>query len=61
MQPIYRLSLPTRGAWIEIVVGGCSGRWKEASLPTRGVWIEINSSREVGASPGVAPYSGSVD
>ena len=34
------LSLPTRGAWIEITLlvpfGGCNG-----SLPTRGAWIEI--------------------
>ncbi len=36
----WRLSLPTRGAWIEIRLG--SGRAEtEVSLPTRGAWIEM--------------------
>ena len=38
----YRLSLPVRGAWIEIFTtrGIRVGSW---SLPVRGAWIEINS------------------
>ena len=37
---IFLLSLPTRGAWIEIgavLIGTLAGM----SLPTRGAWIEI--------------------
>ena len=33
-------SLPTRGAWIEIVLAVKDGFYGE-SLPTRGAWIEI--------------------
>ena len=34
-------SLPTRGAWIEMLVAdGCSETFGK-SLPTRGAWIEI--------------------
>ena len=35
-----RRSLPTRGAWIEIMVPG-STEFHRSSLPTRGAWIEI--------------------
>ena len=36
------VSLPTRGAWIEIpVIGGMFA--VSLSLPTRGAWIEIRS------------------
>ena len=36
----YVLSLPTRGAWIEIVQK-VAKIGKSESLPTRGAWIEI--------------------
>ena len=40
------LSLPVRGAWIEI--GLCGGDWdKLKSLPVRGAWIEIANMVEV--------------
>ena len=38
------LSLPSRGAWIEIYCDRHSGNRNE-SLPSRGAWIEINSPR----------------
>ena len=34
------MSLPVRGAWIEMFSGGQEGIWK-LSLPVRGAWIEI--------------------
>ena len=34
------VSLPVRGAWIEIVVGGVCAN-ADASLPVRGAWIEM--------------------
>ena len=39
------LSLPVRGAWIEILLLGGRGGASVASLPVRGAWIEI--TREV--------------
>ena len=41
---LYSLSLPTRGAWIEIgePADGGSTPW---SLPTRGAWIEMEKER----------------
>ena len=38
------LSLPVRGAWIEILLLGGRGGASVASLPVRGAWIEICSS-----------------
>ena len=55
------LSLPSRGAWIEIlrfaVILAQIG-----SLPSRGAWIEIQTHPGRGAQSGrVAPLAGSVD
>ena len=35
------MSLPARGAWIEIGVGSCFAVAVAVSLPARGAWIEI--------------------
>ena len=35
------MSLPTRGAWIEIVLSLSDKGPHNKSLPTRGAWIEI--------------------
>ena len=53
-------SLPTRGAWIEIL----ALVYRSAtltSLPTRGAWIEIKSFLTITRSQRVAPHTGSVD
>ena len=54
------LSLPTRGAWIEIYL------FEErvvltTSLPTRGAWIEIGNEIVLYYWQKVAPHTGSVD
>ena len=54
-------SLPTRGAWIEIVEGPGMSEVPAPSLPTRGAWIEINNTALVNLVPLVAPHTGSVD
>ena len=38
------MSLPSRGAWIEIVTGTVRWAATAASLPSRGAWIEITLS-----------------
>ena len=56
------MSLPTRGAWIEI--GYTIGyRIKvDGSLPTRGAWIEMQPMRrKTDEEILVAPHTGSVD
>ena len=35
------MSLPTRGAWIEIVIHMHTPAVQSQSLPTRGAWIEM--------------------
>ena len=40
----YLLSLPARGAWIEILKFNCHCFALRVSLPARGAWIEIVSS-----------------
>ena len=51
------VSLPSRGAWIEIKrFGGPHGRGK--SLPSRGAWIEIRLLRSSGAGYGSLPSRG---
>ena len=37
------MSLPTRGAWIEILADQLIANGVTVSLPTRGAWIEIIS------------------
>ena len=54
------LSLPTRGAWIEIRYWGI-GKPKKSSLPTRGAWIEISMLPYPRRTSRVAPHAGSVD
>ena len=54
------MSLPVRGAWIEI----CP--WSKplknfASLPVRGAWIEMETDKKVSELIQVAPRKGSVD
>ena len=36
------MSLPVRGAWIEMLAAACGG-FALASLPVRGAWIEIRT------------------
>ena len=54
------LSLPVRGAWIEIVLF-LGGEDLRASLPVRGAWIEIIRLEAAGLVEIVAPRAGSVD
>ena len=54
-------SLPTRGAWIEMITGRRQSRRSFTSLPTRGAWIEISSYPDVMVNREVAPHAGSVD
>ena len=57
---IRGLSLPVRGAWIEIPAPPLCAvvLW---SLPVRGAWIEISFSPFLGKYTAVAPRAGSVD
>ena len=56
-----QLSLPSRGAWIEIDWSQ-RPRSQPASLPSRGAWIEITEGlRNVQQVVLVAPLTGSVD
>ena len=57
---MFLLSLPMRGAWIEISLTKYS-RAIVMSLPMRGAWIEIVVTVGVGVSCVVAPHAGSVD
>ena len=54
------MSLPVRGAWIEIFPAGSAQR-KKPSLPVRGAWIEIIDSVHSWLMQLVAPRAGSVD
>ena len=53
-------SLPSRGAWIEIVVLLLLVR-EVKSLPSRGAWIEIHDWGKTSGLCTVAPLTGSVD
>ena len=53
-------SLPTRGAWIEMLAPGTK-MIIPVSLPTRGAWIEILIPQWLGGQIAVAPHTGSVD
>ena len=56
------MSLPVRGAWIEILQGKTQLQVAEAmSLPVRGAWIEIADTAEKCIEVKVAPRAGSVD
>ena len=54
------MSLPVRGAWIEICLGG-RNECNNPSLPVRGAWIEISDVDRSNGQIGVAPCEGSVD
>ena len=54
-------SLPSRGAWIEML-GICSKQQQQTgSLPSRGAWIEIQDTGARSRRTAVAPLTGSVD
>ena len=55
------LSLPSRGAWIEIHGGHPPPGRADESLPSRGAWIEITETLYVDEAKLVAPLAGSVD
>ena len=54
------LSLPSLGAWIEVVDSALRRRRNE-SLPSLGAWIEVGWNTSTNAVDGVAPFIGSVD
>ena len=54
------LSLPARGAWIEIIIYPIRV-YVNRSLPARGAWIEIGNQPKTGLNLYVAPRTGSVD
>ncbi len=54
------LSLPVRGAWIEIVVR-LRREYLDTSLPVRGAWIEMTPRSGSAIERAVAPRAGSVD
>ena len=54
------LSLPVRGAWIEIIAKYAMPQYVE-SLPVRGAWIEIIAGTDGVYDITVAPRAGSVD
>ena len=55
------MSLPVRGAWIEIAMSDADLLQLRTSLPVRGAWIEIRIGVQVRLPDGVAPRAGSVD
>ena len=55
------MSLPVRGAWIEIDAGLVNMTNSTMSLPVRGAWIEIGSVAVTSSTIAVAPRKGSVD
>ena len=56
----HLLSLPSRGAWIEISMRSKYARLL-VSLPSRGAWIEISALPGSMRASSVAPLAGSVD
>ena len=54
------LSLPSRGAWIEIFAH-CRSYYQMLSLPSRGAWIEMCRLHKCEQPMKVAPLAGSVD
>ena len=55
------MSLPVRGAWIEMCYERGTITPEITSLPVRGAWIEIASSCVKIPAATVAPRAGSVD
>ena len=58
---IRYVSLPVRGAWIEMLRHLYQYRARFPSLPVRGAWIEIAMFFLLSAAGRVAPRAGSVD
>ena len=56
----FALSLPVRGAWIEINMRQIEAEF-DTSLPVRGAWIEIFPTTAICHLYPVAPRAGSVD
>ena len=56
-----RKSLPSRGAWIEMLTCTVLEEVSIPSLPSRGAWIEMTARRTAGSCRLVAPLAGSVD
>ena len=54
------MSLPLRGAWIEIAYAWRLEQLFE-SLPLRGAWIEMFTALDQATASDVAPPAGSVD
>ena len=57
----HLLSLPSRGAWIEMQHSQPVGLISRVSLPSRGAWIEITAPAGMEDKVEVAPLTGSVD
>ena len=55
------MSLPSRGAWIEIFNNRNFKSIPDQSLPSRGAWIEIIKRVTNVVLSDVAPLAGSVD
>ena len=55
------MSLPMRGAWIEISKEYTIWYTLYLSLPMRGAWIEILEREDKNQYKKVAPHAGSVD
>ena len=61
VEVILRQSLPSRGAWIEIIKKRNTAVQRVWSLPSRGAWIEMPPDTPGSTFPPVAPLTGSVD
>ena len=55
-----QLSLPVRGAWVEMYIGLNDKDEKRQSLPVRGAWVEIMRPSSSHSGFSVAPRAGSV-
>ena len=58
LRPRSGLSLPVRGAWIEIIKTADACRVRCKSLPVRGAWIEIRRMRLTVCFPSSLPVRG---
>ena len=56
----FALSLPVRGAWVEIAQAADELSEVATSLPVRGAWVEIGRRTRSAARQCVAPRAGSV-
>ena len=56
----FALSLPVRGAWVEMPRPSLLHKKRAVSLPVRGAWVEINQEGLRARKGQVAPRAGSV-